>query len=35
MIKVSKTVKVKVQNAVKKLKANGNRHNSNVKKVNS
>lgn len=35
MIKASKTTKAKVHQAVKKLKANGNRYNSNVKKVNS
>lgn len=35
MIKVSKETKTKVKQAVKKLKANGNRHNGNTKKANS
>lgn len=34
-LKVSTKTKIKVQNAVKKLKANGNRYNGNVKKTNS
>ncbi len=35
MINVSKETKAKVKQAVKKLKANGNRHNGNAKKTNS
>lgn len=35
MIKVSKDTKAKVKQAVKKLKTNGDRHNSNAKKTNS
>lgn len=35
MIKVSKATRVKVQQAVKKLKINGNRYKGNVKTANS